>query len=190
MTTNVLLTVFKKLDQAAQEADTKIVIMGGIAVSIYALPRTTLDIDGVIDVEESSTPRFLEAAAKQGFQWDRKNPLKSIKELPFITLLHPSTGVYIDLFLAQNDFQRSAISRSRTVKVSDIQFEVMSPEDLILVKLISDRPRDTEDVRGILVENADNLDYAYLNRWSNYLGISAFLRDELRSTEAGKQKNE
>ena len=59
--------------------------------------------------------------------------------------------------------------------------EVISPEDLILVKLLSDRPRDTEDVRQILLESSGDLDFKYLEEWAGSLGVLQFLRDEVCS---------
>ena len=181
MNNSRLFDVFNKLEVAAKESDVKVVIMGGLAVSIYAQPRATLDIDGIIELDERYIDNFLTAAEKRGFSWDKEVPIKRIKGLPFITLYYPDGKVYVDLFLAKGDFQENVIRRSRAVDVEGVKLDLISPEDLILVKLISDRPKDTDDVREILLESSDDLDFKYLEKWGEKLGVLQFLRDEMRS---------
>jgi len=182
-----LLKVFNELEIAAQESNVKIVIMGGLAVSIYAQPRATMDIDGIIELDERDIDIFLTATARRGFRRDKENPIRKIKGLSFITLFYPAGKVYVDLFLAGSDFQKNVIKRAHRVKVEDVHLEVISPEDLILVKLLSDRPRDTEDVRQILLESSEDLDFKYLEEWGRSLGVLQFLRDEVRSIK-GKEE--
>jgi predicted nucleotidyltransferase len=176
-----LFDVFNKLEVAAKESDVKVVIMGGLAVSIYAQPRATLDIDGIIELDERYIDNFLTSAEKRGFSWDKEIPIKRIKGLSFITLYYPDGKVYVDLFLAKGDFQENVIRRSHAVNVEGVKLDLISPEDLILVKLISDRPKDTEDVRQILLESSGDLDFKYLEKWAGKLGVLQFLRDEMRS---------
>ena len=95
--------------------------------------------------------------------------------------------MYVDLFLAGSDFQKNVIKRAHRVKVEDVHLEAISPEDLILVKLLSDRPRDTEDVRQILLESSEDLDFKYLEEWGRSLGVLQFLRDKVRSIK-GKEE--
>lgn len=92
-------------------------------------------------------------------------------------LLETKFKVYVDLFLARSDFQIQIVNRSRSVKVDALTLNIISPEDLVLVKLLTGRTKDTEDIRQILVENADKLDFEYLNRCSNNLGVNVFLSD-------------
>ncbi len=44
MAKNILLTVLSKLLKAGKEHKVKIVLMGGMALSVYARPRATYDI--------------------------------------------------------------------------------------------------------------------------------------------------
>jgi predicted nucleotidyltransferase len=176
-----LLEVFNDLEVAAQESNVKVVIMGGLAVSVYAQPRATLDIDGIIELDERDIESFLNSVKKRGFRWDKGNPIKNVKGLEFITLFYPKGKVYVDLFLARGDFQKNVIKRSHKVEVGGVPMEVISPEDLILVKLLSDRPRDTEDVCQILLESSGDLDFKYLEEWAGSLGVLQFLRDEVCS---------
>ena len=60
----------------------------------------------------------------------------------------------------------------------------MSAEDLLLHKLLADRPRDRSDVADLLLV-CGQLDHAYLRSWAGRLGIQARLDKTLR--EAGRE---
>jgi hypothetical protein len=55
---------------------------------------------------------------------------------------------------------RRVPARSRKLEPGDVEVPVMSAEDRIVVKVLSGRPKDLEDVRGVLVEQAGRLDLA------------------------------
>lgn len=52
---------------------------------------------------------------------------------------------------------------------------VVAPEDFILQKLKVGRPRDFEDVLSVLERSGKGLDQGYLEKWSEWLGITAEL---------------
>ena len=181
MTRNTLLTVFKKLSAVARKSRVKIVLMGGMATSVYAPPRATFDIDGITEIGDEALEGFLRAVKGKGFVFNQRRPVKVIRDLSFLTLFSPRAGVYVDIFLAKSAFQKQIVSRARRVRIEGLTAYIVSPEDLILLKLLSGRPRDTEDVRQILLENRRKLDSRYLMTHAHELGVKPFLQDELRS---------
>jgi len=50
------------------------------------------------------------------------------------------------------------LSRVVPVRVGSVTVPVISPEDLIVTKILAGRPKDVEDVRGILLERGGQLD--------------------------------
>ena len=77
-----------------------------------------------------------------------------------------TTKLKFDLLLADTPFDVQAIQRARTVAIqSDQNVVVCTPEDLILYKMISTRPRDREDVYGIIRKQQQKLDDAYILNW-------------------------
>jgi hypothetical protein len=183
MTRNDLIGVLKTLSAVARKSRVKIVLMGGMATSVYASPRATFDIDGLADIGDEALSGFLKTARGEGFTFDRRRPVKAIRDMAFLTLFSPRGGIYVDLFLARSDYQKQVIERARSVRIDGLTAHIVSPEDLILLKLLSGRPRDTEDVRQILIENKRSLDPRYLLSRARELGVHTFLQDELRSLE-------
>lgn len=59
-----------------------------------------------------------------------------------------------------------AIHRARKVTVApEVVARLCTPEDLIIYKLLSTRPRDLEDVKGIVRRQGAALDRPYLLKW-------------------------
>ncbi len=82
--------------------------------------------------------------------------------------------------MARGTYQQRALRRAVTVDLGRRQVRVISPEDLILYKLLADRPIDRADIRGVLQEQAKRLDVTYLTRWAQRLGVSQRLRPLLK----------
>jgi len=49
--------------------------------------------------------------------------------------------------------------------LDDFEVWVCSPEDLIIHKTIANRPKDWSDIEGVLIEQMEHLDYAYIEDW-------------------------
>jgi predicted nucleotidyltransferase len=70
------------------------------------------------------------------------------------------------------------IARAIEVHVEGNAIPVISPKDLIITKVLAGRPKDIEDVRGVLSERAETLD---LNRIRQTLRL---LETELKRSVA------
>lgn len=178
---NILITIIDKLLNILHKHQIKFVLMGGIATSILAKPRATFDVDGIISITDNKIKDLLLDIENAGFKIDKKQPLKLIQGSPFLTLYYDPYKTYIDLFISSNDFQNEIINRAKVIDYNDLSINIISPEDLILVKIQSGREKDMDDIREIIKENSESLDYKYLNTWAEKLGISLFLNDELKS---------
>jgi len=181
MTKEILIEVIEKLAKVCAKLKIKMVFMGGIAVNVYARPRTTYDVDGVILAEGKRMDKLLSALKESGFSYDKKAPVKFIQGMPFVTLVYSKLKTYVDLFIARSDFQLGLIKRAKKVKFGRISINIIAPEDLIAAKLKSGRERDTEDVREIILENTRTLDFKYLRGLAKKLNVDIFLKDELKS---------
>lgn len=146
-------------------------IIGGIAVSVWGRPRTTLDIDFAVLTDRKGLDRFGGRAERHGFhidhEWAAWNPLARANQL---RLIH--RALRIDLLLPGDEHDRHALTR-RCVRIwYHRRLWFVTPEDLILQKLKVGRPRDFEDAFLIFETQKDRLDEAYLLRWGRKLGIA------------------
>ena len=76
----------------------------------------------------------------------------------------PSSGIRIDLIFSFSPYEKKALERTNNIPIGKALVAFASIEDLLIHKLIAGRPRDLEDVRGILIKNPA-LDQTYLLHW-------------------------
>ena len=150
-------------------------VMGGIAVRIYGIPRPTHDVDFTIAIERDQLPKFFRAATDQGYTvpaayeagWvDRVAGMPLVK----LRIYLEGHGVDVDIFLAESPFQESLLARRRLEEYEHRSLYFVSPEDLILLKLVAGRPRDLVDIGDVLFVQGQ-LDEDYLRHWANVLEV-------------------
>lgn len=135
-------------------------VIGGLANAKWGQPRATLDIDITIWVSDSEIKNVV-SMLERSYTPLVEKPLEFIGDTRVLPLKdHQSHR--IDIIFGALPFERQAIERSLKVEIGNTAVNFCTPEDLILLKIISDRPRDLEDVQGILRYRKDNLDYNYL----------------------------
>ena len=77
---------------------------------------------------------------------------------------------HTDLLVARGDLLKSALGRAREMTIGFARVRVMSPEDIILLKLIANRRKDLADIEDIVALCAD-IDARYLREWAGKLNL-------------------
>jgi hypothetical protein len=81
-----------------------------------------------------------------------------------LPVLDEQTGVRVDFVFSATDYERQAIGRGKLVKIDEVDVRFAAVEDVVIHKMVAGRPRDLDDVRGILAKGPD-LDRGYVERW-------------------------
>jgi hypothetical protein len=158
-------------------------VMGGIAVRAHSIPRVTWDVDALVGIDRLDLAQFFDAVEQQGYtvsETYRRGWVDQVAGMPLIKfrIYYEGGGTDVDVFLAENDFQREILARSREEQTEIGTLMLVTPEDLILLKLMAARPRDLIDVADILFTQG-RLDEDYMRRWADRLGIAQNLEDAL-----------
>jgi hypothetical protein len=142
-------------------------VLGGMAVILYGEPRFTMDIDVNISLPSHKMTLFLSEAKKYGFLPSCAKPESFAKTTGVIPMrfmsVHPPGRC--DIVIARNPIEFSALKRSVSKKIGMIKAKFITAEDLVIHKIASDRPRDLEDLRGILMRQKGKLDLPYIFLW-------------------------
>lgn len=164
---NSLEFQLKQLVKLMSDEKADYAILGGIAVSIYGEPRLTLDIDVSLTLDINKIDNFFKKAKKYGFSPIPLNIKKFIKATGIIPMKFSKNKVVgkCDFIIAQNALEYIGIKRALLKKIYSIKVKLISPEDLIIHKITSSRPRDIEDLQGILIRQRGKLDIRYINFW-------------------------
>lgn len=153
-------------------------VIGGFANLYWGRARLTQDIDVTVQVPESAWPEFI-ARIGPRFRLLSRDPLEFARKTRIVPVAS-SAGIRIDLVLAGLAYEEAAVRRAVGVVVGGKSVRICTAEDLILHKLASERPRDREDVEGIILRQGGALDRAYLDPLVAELAI-ALERTELES---------
>ena len=159
-------------------------ITGGVAAILYGEPRTTRDLDIVINLQRDQLTLLVDALETSGFYC----PPGAVAELQAgqgqtLSVTHMSMVLNADLVLnADTPFDRSKMARRRLEsfgETDDQQFWVASPEDLVLAKLLwgqrSQSEKQRRDVLGVLKVQGETLDFDYLLQWAAALDLTEAL---------------
>jgi hypothetical protein len=151
-------------------------LIGGLAVAAWGEPRATLDVDVSIWVEPANLAATVRALCSR-LQALPANPLQFAEETRVLPMLS-SLGIRLDLVFAALPAERALIARAHPKFLGGRPVSVATVEDLIWMKLISQRPKDADDARRLIRRFRHTLDRAYLEPRLQELSV-AFARQDI-----------
>jgi hypothetical protein len=151
-------------------------VMGGMAVRAYSIPRPTWDIDVTIAIDRSDLQTLYAAVEKRGYtvpEAYRGGWVDRVADMPLVKfrIFLEGGGVDVDVYLAEEEFQQEVLRRSQLIKTDLGPLYLVTPEDLVLLKLMAARPRDMIDVADLFFIQGP-LDEHYMRTWAGKLGVS------------------
>jgi predicted nucleotidyltransferase len=170
--TDTLHVLVELLDELAIDY----AVMGGFAVRAHGVPRPTYDVDLTVALDRERLPLLFDRLRDRDFQIPRVYEtgwVDRVTELPLLKLQRyiRDKTLDVDLFLAEPLFLAEAMKRRSRIDAEGKLLWVVSPEDLILLKLLAGRPRDLGDVGDVLFMQ-DRLNEHYMRNWASELGIA------------------
>ena len=165
---NLLYRSLVQIQQRLTAAGIASAVIGGIAVSAWARPRATQDIDFKVLLDRDAAQQLLDVLAPDYIPL-QANPLQALQRNG-VLFVKDRAGVRIDLQLADTSLDESAIQRSQTLELEPgVTAQVCSAEDLIIYKMISTRPQDQIDVENLVQRQGQRLDDQYVLHWLRQL---------------------
>lgn len=160
-------------------------VMGGIALRIYAIPRPTFDVDFTAAIDRNALPEIYQAASELGFaipEAQGNGSINSVRDMPVVKFqwFVGSRVVDVDVFLSETPFQTQVLKRRLRLAMDGWEGWFVTAEDLILLELLANRPKDRVDVADVLFVQG-KLDDTYLHSWAEILGVVAQLDEALRA---------
>lgn len=159
VTDNPLEAAVKELASFLEGERIPYMVIGAVAGLVWGLRRGTFDVDVTVWAGEREQDIVGLLCARF--------PSRVPEPAPFVseTGVLPVTvhGTDADVVFGRLPYEEGAIRRARPIPLGDGTVRVCSPEDLIVHKIISERPRDWEDVQELAKAMSGKLDRAYLD---------------------------
>ncbi|MBI5303043.1 MAG: hypothetical protein HY868_12975 [Chloroflexi bacterium] len=150
-------------------------VTGSFAVNFYGIPRTTHDIDLVVQIQLTDADR-LAREFPPDFYADPESMRQAIQQQFMFNVIDPGSGVKIDFWMLRHDaYDIERFQRRRAQSVFGKIIWMPSPEDVILSKLLWYKEAQTDkhlnDARGVWDVQKESLDLGYLREWASKLTV-------------------
>ena len=169
--------VLRRITQALENAGIAYMLTGSFASAHYGVPRSTQDIDLVIEATAAQLRTFVQSLPADEYYADFDAALEAQRKESLFNVIDLVTGWKIDLIIRKSrSFSREEFGRRRVVDLQGLGLFVATAEDVILAKLewakLGNSDRQIEDVAAILRLQSETLDRRYLERWIAELGLN------------------
>lgn len=155
-------------------------LTGSLALSYYAEPRFTRDVDLVVALSSDDVAMLAQLFAND-FYVDADAIAAAVTRAGMVNLIHSASIVKVDLIMRKaTPHHIEEFERRRLVTIEGTPIWIVSPEDLVISKLLwlaqggSDVHR--RDIVSLLASGTP-IDRRYLDRATDRLGLTALWQD-------------
>jgi hypothetical protein len=171
-----MIAFFQKITDVLNESNIPYMLSGSVAMSIYIVPRATRDFDFIIHLEEKNIDRFIQHF-QEGYYCDRDAIQDAVKRRSLFNIIDHASGFKADFVVLKNEpFRQEEFNRRKKVDFFDKTIYVVSPEDLLISKVIwiqdYQSAQQTEDIKNLTA--IENMDWAYIKKWISKLNLRTF----------------
>lgn len=139
-------------------------LFGAQAAIYYGRPRLTEDVDVTVEVSRERVGDLIAALGEAGFKPRVTDPAAFAAKASVIPFFHKPTRMPLDLVIAGDGLEREFLDRARRVVFAGATVRMLTPEDLVITKVLAGRPQDLLDVEGVLDAQKGSLDVARVRR--------------------------
>jgi hypothetical protein len=157
-------------------------VVGSFASSFHGVPRSSQDLDLVIDPEPGSLQRFLADLPQDDYYVDSDTAIEALHRRGQFNVIDMATAWKADLIVRKaRPFSIEEMRRRTEGDLLGERVFVASPEDTLLsklewAKLGGHSDLQLRDAAGILELRGDALDLAYIERWIAELDLGDLWR--------------
>ncbi|MBW3589853.1 MAG: nucleotidyltransferase [Actinobacteria bacterium] len=166
MTSGSLTDALLAVHAVLAAAEISHALCGGLAANLYREDvRATVDVDVAVAVAPARVVDLVQKFEDEGWKveayWRQSEQLRLTRsDLP-----------RVDCILATTDYERKAIDQAVPARIEGHELSVLTPEDLIVFKLIAGRARDYEAVAAIINAQGEKLEVDYITGWLEQFGV-------------------
>jgi hypothetical protein len=152
------VAVVKAAERSLRSAGVGHAFVGALAVGAYGMPRTTSDVDVIVDYRAEDVPALANAFHRLGFRVSAEDLRDALAEGSHCTVHDARSGFHLDLAPARRRAAKDTIRGALPVRWRGATLPIANPEHTVVMKLVYGSDQDVEDALGILVRQRGRLD--------------------------------
>jgi len=170
--------LISRLVAALDAADVPYMLTGSYASSIHSIPRATRDIDVIIFPNRDQLTRFVQSLPSSSYYADLEDAIDSLRRRSQFNVIDYATGWKVDFIIPSfEEFNIEEFERRQVIEVGNLKLSVVSPEDIVIAKLIwakaGQSERQLEDAATVVRFQGEKLDVSYIDRWVRRLNLES-----------------
>jgi hypothetical protein len=173
-----LLAALADLMKWLDAANMPSMVIGGVAASVLGRPRLTHDVDALAILPEGEWANAVSTAARHGILPRIENPLDFARRSRVLLMRHVESGIDIDVTFGGLSFEQAAIDNSKIHDIGGLRVRLPRVEDLLIMKAVARRPKDLQDIEGLLAAHPE-VDVATVRHWVSEFATAMSTSDML-----------
>lgn len=172
------IDIVRDISRRFEQARVPYMLTGSVAMSYYAQPRMTRDIDVVIAISPNDVERVAESF-RPDYYVSEENIRESLAHESMFNLIHQESVIKVDCIIRKSsEYRKTEFERRQKISILDFTTFIVSKEDLVISKLFWAKDSHSEiqlsDVRNLL---GTGYNAEYLTRWTGELGLDSLLKE-------------
>jgi hypothetical protein len=172
--------LLKKVIQVLDNAKIDYMVTGSVASSLQGEPRSTHDIDLVVNIRPMDVKKLTSVFRQPHFYLDEGAVHEAIQHKSMFNLIDAMNGDKVDFWMLTNEpFDQSRFIRRYSQQFMGMVFQLSRPEDTILAKLkwakmAGGSEKQFRDALRVYEVQLDQLDLGYIKSWVERLELTLF----------------
>ena len=171
----------KRVASALEAAGIGYMLTGSVVSSLQGEPRSTHDVDFVVEMNVQQSAAFLNEFKEPEFYVSNEAVKEALRTKRMFNILSVNDGDKADVWILKDDaFDRSRFERRMEIDFFGQRVKLTTPEDTILYKLnwalqCGGSEKQFNDAKGVYEVQHHHLDESYIDHWAKVLKIEDLL---------------
>jgi hypothetical protein len=182
--------LLRYLIDAFERIGVRYAIAGSVGAMAYGEPRSTRDIDLVVDLRPRDVPRLQQEFPAPAFYLDAALARSVAREGGMFNIIHPESGFKLDIYVPTDEIEERQVENAQLLPaLPDRSAPFSPPEELILKKLQycsqGGSDKHLRDIAAMLQISPEAIDQGYVAREADRHGLRELWDAVVRRVEEG-----
>jgi len=156
-----LAVLFNDLKTVFDQVSSRWYVFGAQAAIMHGAARLTADVDTTVMYGGRDLDDLLHALQANHFSMRTENTVAFVERTRVLPVVHSISGIPVDIVFGGPGLEEEFVRRSSQYDIEGVMVPVASAEDLVVMKILSGRAKDLDDVLAIITAQFETFDLPY-----------------------------